>query len=169
MKYCLLAVGLIGVMLVAAVRAGDAPPVLTCGDRGLLMKITVPEGPQKAGEAIPMKLSITNTTAADVQLPNNLTYAVDADPGLNKPMVGAGVFIVCQTESGDFLKYKGGYVKASGSGTPVKAGQELKAYTLDLAKCFDLPAGRYEVQLLFTTKHSGFLDGASNRISITIK
>jgi len=56
-----------------------------------------------------------------------------------------------------------------GPGTLLKAKQELQPYTLDMAKCFDLPAGRYEVQLLFAKLKGGFLDGASNRITITVK
>ena len=169
MKWCLIAVcPLIATVLTAAV-AEESAPSPTCGDRGLLLTISVPEGPHKAATPLPLQFSITNTGLGDVILPNNLTYARSEDPELKVPVVGAGMFIICQTERGDFIKYKGAYIKIHGSGTTLKSKQELKAYSLDLAKCFDLPTGRYEVQLLFTRQHSGFLDGASNRITITVK
>jgi hypothetical protein len=169
MKRTLLALGLIGAVVAAAAWAGKAPSEPACGDRGLLLRIAVPDGPQKAGEALPMKFSVTNTGPAEMLLSPNLLYALDEEPAIKKPVVGSGLFVICQTERGDFVKFKGGWVKASGPGTPLKAGEELKAYTLDLAKCFDLAPGKYEVQLLFTRDHSGFLDGASNRVKLIIQ
>jgi len=169
MKWYLIAVcSLIATVLTAAV-AEESVPSPTCGDRGLLLTISVPEGPQKAATPLPLQFSITNTGLGDVILPNNLTFARSEDLEGKVPVIGSGMFIICQTERGDFIKYKGYYAKVSGPGTTLKSKQELKVYSLDLAKCFDLPAGRYEVQLLFTRQHSGFLDGASNRITITVK
>jgi hypothetical protein len=161
MKWYLVAVcPLITTVLTAAV-AEESAPSPTCGDRGLLLTISVSEGLQKVGGPI--------TTTNDIRLPNNITYGTSEDAETKMPVIGSGMFIICQTERGDFIKFKGYYARVDGLGTILKAKQELQPYTLDMAKCFDLPAGRYEVQLLFTRLHSGFLDGASNRITITVK
>jgi len=169
MKWYLIAVcPLIATVLTAAV-AEESAPSPTCGDRGLLLTISVPEGPQKVGGPIPLRFTIANTTTNDIRLPSNFTYGTSEEAKTKMPTIGAGMYIICQTERGDFIKYKGYYAEASGRGTILKAKQEVQPYTLDIAKCFDLPAGRYEVQLLFTRQHSGFLDGASNRITITVK
>jgi|WetSurMetagenome_2_1015567.scaffolds.fasta_scaffold27536_6 hypothetical protein len=169
MKRALLAVGLVSVLIVAGAVAAEKAAGPTCGDRGLLLKISLPDGPQKAGGPIPMQFSITNTGSANVDLPLNLTRGVDEDREVKMSLIGSGAYIICQTERGEFLKFKGGWVEADGLPTTLKAGEELKAYTLDLAKCFDLPPDRYEVQILFTKQHSGFLDGATNRVSLTVK
>ena len=169
MKWYLIAVcPLIATVLTAAV-AEESAPSPTCGDRGLLLTISVPEGLQKVGGPIPLRFTIANTTTNDIRLPDNFTYGTSEDAETKIPVIGSGMFIICQTERGDFIKFKGHYARVDGLGTILKAKQELQPYTLDMAKCFDLPAGRYEVQLLFTRQHSGFLDGASNRITITVK
>jgi hypothetical protein len=168
MKRTLLALGLIGAVVAAAAWAGKAPSEPACGDRGLLLKIAVPDGPQKAGEALPMKFSVTNTGPADAMIPIGLAHAVSEDAQTKMPAVCEGTYIICQTEQGDFVKYKGHYAFIDGLVTALKPGEELQAGTVDLSKCFDLKPGKYEVQLLFARLNGALIDGASNRVSITI-
>ena len=79
------------------------------------------------------------------------------------------MFLICQKADGDFLKFKGLAFKASEAGRKLAAGDTYQAMTVDLARCFDLEPGTYDVQLLFTTRYSGFVDAASNRITFTVR
>ncbi len=166
-------ISLVALVLVALVLLGAAAKKgkthRTCGDRGLLTAISVPAGPHKANAKIPLTLGITNTGNTPVHITSGFTYARDLDKDTKTCVIGSGTFIICQKQAGAYLKFKGGYVKVTGTGQLLKAGQKIKAYTIDLAKCFDLAPGKYDVQLLFTRRYSGFIDGASNRITITVK
>jgi len=156
--------------LVFTVAATKEPvSTRTCGDRGLLLTISVPEGPHKAEGRIPLTFAIANTSRTDVHIPTGLTYARDYDKDAKTCLIGSGTFIICQKQAGDHLNFKGGYVKVSGPGRTLKRREELEAYTIDLAKCFNLTPGKYDVQLLFTKRYSGFIDAASNRITITVR
>lgn len=162
------AVLLIGLVLVAG-TAKERTTTRTCGDRGLLLTISVPGGPHKTKAKIPLTFVIANTNKKDVHIPVGFTYTRDFDKDAKTCVIGSGTFIMCQRQAGEYLKFKGGYAKVDGVPRTLKAGQELKAYTIDLAKCFDLGPGKYDVQLLFTKRYSGFVDAASNRITITLK
>ena len=149
--------------------AGEPASTPTCGDRGLLLSISVPKGPHEANGKIPLTFVITNTNKKDVLVPIGFTYYVRFDKDTKTCLIGSGTFIICQRQAGRHLKFKGHYARVSGAGQALKAGQELKAYTIDLAKCFDLTPGTYDVQFLFTKRYSGFIDAASNRITVTLK
>lgn len=171
MKRITAATILLTALVFTVAAAKQSPDTPTCGDRGLLLRISVPEGPHKAKAKIPLTFTVANTNQNDVYLPIGFTYARDFDKDAKTCVIGSGTFILCQKRyrRGDYLKFKGAYPKVNGTGQTVKAGQEIEAYSIDLAKCFDLSSGQYDVQLLFTRRYSGFLDGASNRITITVE
>lgn len=160
---------LLTALILTAFAAKESANTQTCGDRGLLLRISVPEGPYKAKGKIPLTFVITNTSNRDVHMPTGFTYACNFDKDAKTCVIGSGTFIICQKQGGDHLKFKGGYAKISGEGKRLKPGQEIKAYTIDLSRCFYLTPGKYDVQLLFTRRYSGFIDGASNRITMTVK
>ena len=169
MKRITVATILLTALVFTAAAAKQSPDTPTCGDRGLLLSISVPEGPHKAKAKIPLTFTVANTNQNDVYLPIGVTYARDYDKDAKTCVIGSGTFIICQKQGGDCLKFKGGYTKVDGIGQTVKAGQEIEAYSIDLAKCFDLSSGEYDVQLLFTKRYSGFVDAASNRITIKVE
>ena len=147
----------------------QSPDTKMCGDHGLLLTISVPEGPHKVKAEIPLTFTITNTIEKDVYIPIGFTYAHDFDKDAKACVIGSGTFIICQKQNGDYLTFKGVYTKVDGIAQTLKAGEELKTYTIDLAKCFDLTPGKYDVQLLFTKRYSGFIDAASNRITFSVR
>ncbi len=169
MKSITVAIILLTALVFTAAAAKQSPDTPTCGDRGLLLTISVLEGPHKAKAKIPLTLTVTNTNQSDMHLPTGFAYARDIDKDANTYLLGLGMFIICEKQAGDYLKFEGGYARVGGAGRTVKAGQEIEAYSIDLAKCFDLSSGEYDVQLLFTKRYSGFVDAASNRITIKVE
>ena len=151
---------------VALVAAGEAIKHQQCGDRGLLLSISTPKAIYQTAEAIPLTFVIVNTNKTQILIPTAFGYANTK----KKPFsISSGMFIICQNQKGEYQKFQGAYFKASGPGTMLKAGEEFKASTTDLTKFFVLKAGTYDIQLLFTKRYSGFIDAASNRITITVK
>jgi hypothetical protein len=145
-----------------------SPDTKICGDQGLLLTISLPKGLYKVKAEIPLTFTITNTNEKDMNIPIGFTYAHDFDKDAKTCAIGSGTFIICQKQNGDYLKFKGVYTKVDGIGQTLKTGEELKTYTINLAKCFDLTPGKYDVQLLFTKRYSGFIDAASNRITFSV-
>jgi len=154
------------VCTVSLAQQPEGPP--GCGDRGLLFAISAETPEREARGAIPLKFVITNTSKDSVHIPVGLTCA-EFDQSLGKYLIGSGVYVICQRSDGEFLKFKGSHIKASGPGKTLQAGKRVTAFTLDLAKCFDLAPGTYDVQLLFTRRYSGFADAASNRVTISVE
>ena len=151
---------------VALVAAGEAIKHQQCGDRGLLLSISTPKAIYQTAEAIPLTFVIINTNKAQIYMPVSFGHADTKETPFS---ICSGMFIICQNRKGEYLKFQGAYFKACGYLTMLKAGEEFKASTIDLAKFFDLAPGTYDIQLLFTKKYSGFIDAASNRITITVK
>ncbi len=160
---------LLTVLILTVYAARESANTRTCGDQGLLMTISAPEDPHKADARIPLTFVITNTNTYDVHMPTGFTYARNFDKGSGTCVIGSGTFIICQRQAAEHLKFKGHHTRVDGMGHILKAGQKLKAYTLDLTKCFDFTPGKYDIQLLFTKRYSGYIDAASNRITITVK
>jgi len=138
-----------------------------CGDRGLLLTISVPGDRFNAGQVIPMTFDIKNAGSKDVSIPIGFRFA-NNDRGTKLPHIGSGTFVICRNDKGDYLKFKGRHSKVSGVSLRLPPGEKIKAYTLDLSQCFDLKPGIYDIQLLFTKRYSGFIDGASNRITLKV-
>ena len=133
---------------------------------GIVPAISVPTGLYRTGAKIPLTLVLRNTSEKDVLIPVGATYARVTANGIC--LIGSGSYIVCRKRGGGYLQFKGGYVKATGVSRTLKAGQKITAFTIDLAKCFNLTPGTHDVQMVFTKKYSGFMDAASNRIAVTV-
>ena len=134
------------------------------GLKGLVFTISQPTNSFGKAQAVPLSLVITNTGQSPTQIPS--LYANDDGSSV---ALRSGMFLICQMPNGDFLKFKGLNFKASEAGRSLAAGDTCQAMTVDLARCFDLEPGTYDVQLLFTTRYSGFVDAASNRITFTVR
>jgi len=153
-------------IVVVLVAAAEQVKHKQCGDMGLLLKISTSKITYEIAEAIPLSFIIVNTNNHKMLLPTAFGNANTAE---TPPCISSGMFIVCQSQKGQHLNFKGGYFKASGPGILLRPGQQFSASTTDLTKFFDLKPGTYDIQLLFTKRYSGFIDAASNRITITVK
>ena len=169
MKQISLIVLLFTAVVIAVAACKEPADSLMCGDHRLLLTISIPDGHYKPKAEIPLTFAITNTSERNTFIPITLTYARDFDKDAKTCALGSGTYIICQKQNGEFLEFKGVRVRAIGPAQLLRAGQALKAYTIDLAKWFDLKPGTYDVQLLFTKRYSGFIDAASNRLTITVK
>ena len=134
------------------------------GSKGLVFTISQPTNSFGKAEAVPLSLAIKNTGQSATEVPSLLAHDEGSSVALR-----SGMFLICQKPNGDFLTFKGLHFKASEAGHNLAPGDAFHAMTVDLARCFDLEPGTYDVQLLFTTRYSGFVDAASNRITFTIR
>ncbi len=133
------------VVALAAVQA-QADDRLACGDRGLLLTISVPQGTYKADAQIPLTLDVLNTGQEQIHTPTGFTYTGESRDSAKTVIIGSGTYIICEDQkTGKSVSFKGLHAKVSGPGRTVKAGEKIKAYTLDLKKCFNLEAGRCDV------------------------
>ena len=123
--------GILFAVVVIVASAGTEPDIRkTCGDRGLLLTISMPEGRHKPEARIPLTLTIANTSPDAVHLPSGFTYAQESDEGRKTVAIGSGTFIICQRQGGEYLTFKGGYAKVDGAGQTLKAGQAVKAFVV---------------------------------------
>jgi hypothetical protein len=148
--------------------ASNAEKHEQCGDLGLLLSISTPKAMYQTEETVPLTFLIVNTNKYEMLLPTAFGQANTTETPASIP---SGMFIICQSQKGQYLNYrdKVAIFKASGPGIPLRPGQQFTASTIDLTKFFDLAPGTYDIQLLFAKKYSGFIDAASNRITITVK
>jgi len=148
--------------------ASDTKEHKQCGDLGLLLSISTPKATYQTAETVPLTFLIVNTNKHERFLPTAFGQANTTETPASIPW---GMFIVCQSQKGQYLNYrdKVAFFKASGSGILLEPGQQFTASTIDLSKFFDLAPDTYDIQLLFAKKYSGFIDAASNRITITVK
>ena len=143
---------------------GDQQIAESVGSKGLAFTIYQPTNSFVKGQSVLLTLVVKNTGQSPTQIPSLFAHEEGSSVTLR-----SGMFVICQKANGDFLKFKGLCLKASEAGRSLGAGETYRAMTLDLARCFDLEPGTYDVQLLFTTRYSGFVDAASNRITFTVR
>ena len=131
------------------------------GSLGLVFSAALPKDQFTEGEAIPFELTVVNATEQQRTIP---AVFVQDDP----LVIRSGMYLICQQDRTTLL-FQGLFFKASEAGLDIKPGGSHRAFTLDLAKCFDLVPGTYDIQVLFSTRYSGFVDAASNRLTLTVK
>jgi hypothetical protein len=132
------------------------------GSRGLVFTISLPKSEFEESEAVPLKLVIKNSSQHEQTIPSLFVNAQD------EPIsVRSGMYLICQ-KGVQILAFKGATFKQAGTGHTLEPGAAYEAFELDLTKCFDLEAGAYDIQLLFTTRYSGFVDAASNRLRFRV-
>ncbi len=134
------------------------------GSKGLVFAISQPTNLFTKGQAVSLSLVVRNAGQSPIRIPSLFAHDEGSSVALR-----SGMFLICQKANGAFLAFKGLYFKASEAGRSLGAGEVYKAMTIDLSRCFDLEAGTYDVQLLFATRDSGFVDAASNRIAFTVR
>ena len=147
-----------------SVLGADQKTTESTGSRGLVFTVSMPTNEFAKSQAMSLSLVIKNTVQSPAAIPSLFAHDEDSSVALR-----SGMFLICQKANGDFLNFKGLNFKASEAGRSLAAGDTCKAMTVDLARCFDLEPGTYDVQLLFTTRYSGFVDAASNRITFTVR
>jgi len=134
------------------------------GSKGLVFTIYQATNSFAKGQAVSLSLVVKNSGQSPIQIPSFIAHDEGSSVALR-----SGMFLICQKANGDFLKFKGLHFKISEAGRSLGIGESYQAMTIDLARCFDLEPGTYDVQLLFTTRYSGFVDAASNRITFTVR
>ena len=145
------------------VLIGYIRTVSSVGSRGLLFTVSLPKARFARAEAIPLRLIVKNAAAEAQRVPSLRPNVHDKPPSIR-----SGMYLICQ-QGERILPFKGGYFKRSEPGIELKPGAAHPAFELDLRLCFDLGPGSYDVQILFTTRYSGFVDAASNRLTFTIE
>jgi hypothetical protein len=133
------------------------------GSMGLIFSVSLPEDEFEESGAVPLKLVIKSSSQHERLIPSVFVNAKD-DP----VSIRSGMYLICQKGT-HVLAFKGAYFKTSETGHKLESGATHEAFELDLSKCFDLEAGTYDIQLLFTTRYSGFVDAASNRLTFEVK
>ena len=159
---CMMLVVFLGVGLVVIAGPGYSRGA-SVGSMGLTFSISQPEAEFTESEPIPLNLVIKNGSEHQRMIPSLFVNVKDDPISLR-----SGMYMICQKGT-DILPFKGAYFKTSGVGVTLTPGATHEAFELDLSKCFDLKGGTYDIQLLFTTRYSGFVDAASNRLTFTVK
>jgi hypothetical protein len=133
------------------------------GSMGLIFTVSLPKEEFEQSEAVPLKLVIKNGSQQEQTIPSLFVNAEDESISIR-----SGMYLICQ-KGAQVLVFKGTYFKTSETGRTLESGASYEAFELDLHRCFDLEAGTYDIQLLFTTRYSGFVDAASNRLTYTVR
>ncbi len=143
-------------------------PARSAGEAaGLVFALSTPKNQYMDGESIPLTLTLRNTRDFQIRIPGGLYANADEVP----PSLMSGIQVICQSRhnGGPILPFKGNFFKSFSVGREVRSGETFTAIKgLDLTQCFDLNPGQYDIQILFHNRYSGFINAASNRISLTI-
>ncbi len=147
----------------ASIHKAEVKAERSVGCKGLNFIISLPKKTFQSGDEISLKLVIKNTSGDKIIIPSS--YANLEGSRIN---LRSGMFIICQRNTAEYMPFKGKYFKASEAGYNLKPNDSYVAMQIDLTKCFDIQPGKYDIQLLFATKYSGFVDAASNRLTFEI-
>lgn len=145
-----------------ACAADETPSV---GAMGLTFSLRLPKAEFTAGEPIPLRLVVRNTSEHARRIP----AFIGGNTRDGVPLLRWGARLVCHKDMRTTLRYEGTYVKATGGTVVVDPGATHEGFELDLAKCFTLGEGPFEIQLMLASLQSLFPDAASNRLKFSVR
>lgn len=118
----------------------------------------------EVGEEIKLSMSIENISDKDVLIPSSFISYTDGYKAIRY-----GLNINVKDSKGNKLEFLGAHFKSSDTGTVLKVGEIRNAFKINLLDWFSInKADKYNVQIVSTSQHSGFIDATSNTITIEV-